>query len=292
MSNRSQRHPNLRTILLFAILFAFAVSAHSELVKLQMRNQLEATAELLQGREEGKVLLVLHGFLQTRGFFTVHQLAEALHDMGHTVLLPNLTLGINHRRQSLACEAIHTHSVEQDREEIALWIDWLHHHSGKPVRLIGHSQGCVMGLAYLANNSQALVEQAIFISLLAFAQGPVAKETPEDLRLAARQMESRDHALTKYRLAFCDEYVTSPEKYLSYVKWNSDMVLQALKTSPVKPLIILGGNDRRLGDGWKARLSRSGTEVIEIAGANHFFDHEYEFDLVDTIGELLQRPPL
>lgn len=69
------------------------------------------------------------------------------------------------------------------------------------------------------------------------------------------------------------------------------MTLQTPMTSPVTPLMILGGNDRRPGDDLQARLGRSGTEVIEIAGVNHLFDDEYGFDLVDTVGELRQRPP-
>jgi len=290
MAPRSQRSPVLGTIVLFAVLFAFAGGSAGEIVTLRMDNHLEATAELLRGREEGKALLIVHGFLQTRDFFTVRQLAEALHDMGHTVLLPNLTLGINHRRQSLACEAIHTHTMEQDMVEIGLWLDWLRHHSGKQVTLIGHSQGSLAGLAYLAESPQAPVEQVILISLVAFAQGPIAKETPEDLQRATRQLASHENTVTNYRLAFCDEYVTSPESYLSYVKWNRAMALGALNKMPFKPLVVLGSNDQRLGDDWVALLKRAGTEVIEIAGANHFFDHEHEFDLMDTIGELLQRP--
>jgi pimeloyl-ACP methyl ester carboxylesterase len=250
MSPRNQRGPKPSTILLFAILLMFTASSWGEIVRLQMRNGLEATAELLQGRAEGKVVLIVHGFLQTRDFFTVRQLAEALHDMGHTVLLPNLTLGINHRRQSLACEAIHTHSMGQDTAEIALWIDWLHHRSGREITLIGHSLGSLMGLAYLAENTEAPVAQVILVSLLSFGQGPIAKETPEDLRRATLQIESHDDALTNYHLAFCDEYVTKPEKYLSYVRWNSQKALQALKASPIKAQIVLGGEDRRLGEDW------------------------------------------
>ena len=33
----------------------------------------------------------------------------------------------------------------------------------------------------------------------------------------------------------------------------------------------------------------AGANIVEIEGANHFFDHEFEFDLMDTIAELLQN---
>ena len=49
------------------------------------------------------------------------------------------------RNVTPACKAIHTHSMEQDRAAIALWIDRLQHHSGQPVRLIGHGRGCLIG---------------------------------------------------------------------------------------------------------------------------------------------------
>ncbi len=261
----------------------------SEIVELQLPSGMQATAQLLKGEEDKQAVMILHGFLQTRDFFTVRRLGEALHDMGHTVLIPNLSLGIDNRRQSLACEAIHTHSLTGDIKEIGFWVDWLHQRSGKAVTLLGHSVGSLELLAYLSDEPAPPVGQAILISLIAFAQGPIAKENEAERQRALQQLSDGSKELSHYRLAFCDNYTTTPENYLSYLEWNGNKTLENLNNLPVKPTILLGGEDQRLGGDWLPLLRQAGTKVIEIPGANHFFDHEYEFDLMDKVQEILER---
>ena len=278
----------LRLLWLLLILLT-ANPVVAETVRIQVGDRLEATAELLQGNPDLQPLLILHGFLQTADFFTVRRLGEALNDAGYTVLLPTLTLGINLRRQSLACEAIHSHSMTQDVAEISRWVDWLHHRTGKPVTLIGHSAGSLMLLAYLEGRADPPVSQTLMISLVPFLQGPIAKERETDRTRALQQQSIDPDAITSYPLAFCDSYVTTAGDYLSYLDWDGKKSLDSLNKLTHKPIVILGGRDQRLGSDWMPRLKQAGVEVIEIPGANHFFNNEYEFDLVDTISDLLQR---
>ncbi len=268
-------------------LLLFVPPSKGEIIRLESPAGFTATAELLPGDENKKVALIQHGFLQTRNFFTVQRLAETLHDQGYTLLLPNLTLGIDHRNQSLACEAIHTHSMQQDIAEIGIWIDWLHRRSGKPVTLIGHSAGSLSLFAYLANEPSPPVNQVILISLIPFAQGPIAKEKETDRQRALQHLAAGSETISSYPIAFCDSYHTSAKNYLSYLEWNGIKTLKNLNKLNIKPTILLGGEDRRLGDDWLPALKQAGAEVIQIPGANHFFDHEYEFDLMDTVLELL-----
>jgi len=205
------------------------------------------------------------------------------------VLLPNLTLGVDDRRQSLACEAIHTHSLPQDVAEIETWVDWLNRTTGKPVSLIGHSAGSLELLAYLAGHPASDVDHAILVSLVAFAQGPIAKENEEDRQRALAGLESGKEELSEFRLAFCDNYTTTAGNYLSYVTWDGKKTIEKLNNLPTSPIVILGGEDRRLGENWLPTLRQAGLEVILIPGANHFFDHEHEFDLMDTVLELLEH---
>lgn len=287
----SIRFPNLCVLRSTLLLLSLSITntVCGETIRQPVDSGLEATAELLEGKIGSKPLLIIHGFLQTWDFFTVRRLAEALNDEGYTVLLPNLTLGINHRRQSLACEAIHTHSMEQDVNEISTWVDWLHQRSGQPVTLIGHSAGSLMLLAYLDGEPTPPVEQTLLVSLVAFAQGPIAKESEADYQRALRQLATDPDAVSSYPLAFCDTYTTTPAHYLSYLNWNGKKTLDSLNKLPLKPTVILGGKDQRLGSDWAPLISEAGAEVIQIEGANHFFNYEYEFSLVDTISELLQH---
>ncbi|MCU7916037.1 MAG: alpha/beta hydrolase, partial [Candidatus Thiodiazotropha sp. (ex Gloverina cf. vestifex)] len=229
---------------------------------------MKRSAELLPGQEEGKTILILHGFLQTRDFFTVRRLADALNDEGHTILLPNLALGINHRRQSLACEAIHAHSLEQDVREIAQWVEWLHKYQVKPVTIIGHSAGSLLLLAYLTGAPEAPIEDALLISLIPFAQGPIAKESEADRLNATNQLEKNSREVSSYPLAFCDKFMTTAGNYLSYVNWNSEKSLVSLKKLSFKPMVILGGQDKRLGDDWLPRLKQACRYLVKDFGTS------------------------
>ncbi|MES9992843.1 MAG: hypothetical protein ABW098_12865 [Candidatus Thiodiazotropha sp.] len=161
-----------------------------------MESGLTINAEYLDNESQAPAILILHGFLQTRDSFTLRRLGKALHEAGYRILLPNLSLGINDRRQSLACEAIHNHPMEQDTKEIA---------------------------------------------------------------------------------------------YLSYLAWDQQRVLQAVSTIKPEPTIIFGGDDNRLTPEWKPQLQTLRADIIEIDGANHFFDHTHEFDLLDSIEQSLKK---
>ena len=88
---------------------------------------------------------------------------------------------------------------------------------------------------------------------------------------------SGKEVLSEFRLAFCDEYTTTAGNYLSYVDWNGKKTIEMLNNLSISPIVILGGEDRRLGEDWLPSLRQAGLKVILIPGANHFFDHEHEF---------------
>ncbi|MEW8507142.1 MAG: alpha/beta fold hydrolase [Candidatus Thiodiazotropha sp.] len=263
--------------------------AQGEIVHQQLESGIAVNAEYLDTDDQAPPILILHGFLQTRDFFTVRRLGEALHEAGYRILLPNLSLGINNRRQSLACEAIHNHSMEQDTDEIALWVEWLQKKTGEPITLIGHSSGSLNLLAYLDRFRDSPVAQSLLISLIAFGQGPIAKESLEEKRRAETDLLKSKDTISRYRLAYCDHYASTAGFYLSYLAWDPQRVLQAISDMNSKPTIIFGGDDNRLSPDWKPRLQSLGTHIVEIDGANHFFDHSHEFDLLDSIEQSLQK---
>jgi pimeloyl-ACP methyl ester carboxylesterase len=288
MSTSMLSHALLGT-LIFGWLLLVTHSTSGEIIVKRQDNGLLATAQLMQGDANKKAVILLHSFLQTRDFFTVRRLAEALHDTGHTVLLPNLTLGIDRRLQSLACEAIHTHSMEQDTVEIDFWTNWLHQQSGQKVTLIGHSVGSLELLAYLSKESDPPVNSTILISLIPFAQGSITKENETQRQQALQQLAHGQNSISTYGLAYCNSYTTTPENYLSYMAWNGNKTLENLSKLKINSTIVLGGEDQRLEHDWRFALKQAGAEVVEIPGANHFFDHEHEFDLLDNVLERLKQ---
>jgi alpha-beta hydrolase superfamily lysophospholipase len=252
-------------------------------MELPLSAGLVAEADYWPGQADLPAVLILHGFLQTRGFPTVRRLAEALADEGFSVLTPTLSLGLSRRRQSVACEAIHSHSMDHDVAELRAWTQWLIERTGKPPVLIGHSTGGIKLAALLDAHRDLRVERAVLISLAYFGevQGP---DQLRALRARATADLARDaEALHPYALAYCERYVTTPGNLLSYLSWDKQRLKRALTASAVPVSVIYGGSDKRVDTGWLVELEAGKVPVRRVAGANHFFDLAHEFELLDEV---------
>jgi len=277
--------------LFIAIYLAFLTSyAQAEKVQLSIHKNIIANADYYEGDNNRSAILIIHGFLQTNNFYTVRRLFDALAESGHSVLSPNLSLGISNRKKSLACEAIHTHTIEDDAKEIALWVEWLFQKTHKPVILIAHSAGSLSALAYLSSVSNATVQKAILISLYTFGPGAAAYETELDQFKAREALRNNDQQLHEFGLSFCKKYVSSAKHYLSYYNWSSAKVNEALQKpllNRISKTVIIGSSDKKINRPWVNTLKRQQINFIEVEGANHFFDQQHEFDLLDAIEDLL-----
>lgn len=266
---------------------ATAIHAGSARIELQMPGGVIGEAEYWPGEADKPAVLILHGFLQTRDFATVRRLAEALADEGYSVLTPTLTLGLSRRRQSLACEAIHTHSIQQDLFELRAWTAWLEERTAKSPVLIGHSTGAIQLAALLDGHRDVSVERAIFIGLSHFGDEDGPEPTAELRAHAERQAASGDQALHAYPLNYCRRYVTTAANLLSYLAWGKER-LQSMLRDAVTPLtLIYGDHDDRIDRRWLESLEEGGVVLRPIAGADHFFDLAHEFDLLDEVISVL-----
>jgi len=243
-----------------------------------------ATADYWPGAADKPAILILHGFLLTRDFPTVQRLDESLADEGYSVLAPTLTLGVNRRLQSMACEAIHTHSMNQDVDELLAWTRWLHTRTGKKPVLIGHSAGGVQLAALLEAHPGLEIDRVILVSLTYFADiDGVA--TVQELRARAeadRQADAED-LVQDYALNYCRRYVTTPEGLLSYLAWDAERLKRALLQASLPVTVIYGEEDARIDKDWLNVIREGGIEVRPVAGADHFFDLAHEFDLLDEV---------
>jgi pimeloyl-ACP methyl ester carboxylesterase len=268
-------------VLLFGLLVLAGTPARAEIVHLTLPSKLVAQGEFRPGDPAKPAVLLLHGFLQTQNFPTIHRLVEALSDEGYTVLAPTLSLGIPHRSQSVACEAIHTHTVAQGAEEIDAWVKWLTTKSPGKVVLAGHSIGNIYNLAYLASYPSARVVKLIGISIV---EGrlkigePARAGLVRDLRKVA-QVDKRKPV--EHQFSFCQRFNATRESLLSYLEWGPDKILTAVRKTRLPITMIMGSKDDRLGTDWLDRLKKTPAKVIIIPGANHFMDGQHEFDLVD-----------
>lgn len=265
---------------LFCLLVSLSpAAAHAVIVQLEVRPAIPASAEYLSGQRDKPAVLLLHGFLQTREFPTIATLAQGLHSAGYTVLTPTLSLGIPYRQQSLPCEAVHTHSLDDDVAEIAHWLNWLKSQDHRSIVLLGHSFGSLQLLAYLTAGPDAAVKAFIGASL---AEAQIGTTPRADLvaRLES-QIPGTRRALVTERLAYCSKYLSTPQALLSYVRWDQAHTLAALKHSPVEVRLIMGDADYMLERSWLKALKHVRVPMVIVKGANHFMDGEHESDLLD-----------
>lgn len=269
-------------LLLMAICLLW-LPAKADRVELTLPNQLVARAEFREGHPGKPAVVLMHGFLQTHDFPVIHRLTEHLGGAGYTVLAPTLTLGISARRQSLACEALHTHTQEDAIRELDAWMKWLKARRVQSVILIGHSFGSMQALAYTAEMHNPMVKKLIGISII---EGrPIGRNGKEVL--PARGNGKSDGIVTQ-AFSFCQKFRASPSTLESYLAWTPRRILNEVDRSRLPITFIMGDRDDRLGPHWIAQLQKTRAKVRIIPGANHFMDGEYEFDLLDRVSEELK----
>ena len=279
----------MRLYLICLLMSVLSVAAHAAIVHQEMRPGIPANAEYLIGERSKPAVLLLHGFLQTREFTTVTTLARGLQDAGYTVLSPTLSLNIPNRTQSLACEAVHKHGMEDDVAEIGRWVGWLKSHGHRSIVLVGHSFGSLQLLAYLGAHPDPAVKAYIGASLI---EAQIGKESRSALiSTLERRIQNGQRALVTEPLSFCKEYSSTPEGLLSYVRWDQTRVLTTLKRAPVRIQLIMGDADSVLGNGWLKALQNIRIPMVIVHGGSHFMDGEHEFDLLDHTLKFLETIP-
>jgi len=277
----------MRAFLICLLLTALPAWAQGAIVELEMRPGISASAEYLAGQRNKPAVLLLHGFLQTREFPTVTTLARGLHDAGFSVLSPTLSLGVPARKQSLACEAVHRHSLDDDIAEIARWVNWLKSRGHRSIVLVGHSFGSLQLLAYLEAHPDKAVRSFIGASLI-----EAQVDTPSRPSLVTElesQASNNQRTLVTHTLSYCRKYTSPPGDLLTYVRWDQSRTLAALKASPVNVQLIMGDQDEMLGRDWIKALKHIQTPMVIVTGANHFMDGEHEFDLMEHTLNYLER---
>jgi pimeloyl-ACP methyl ester carboxylesterase len=265
------------------VLLSVSLSLQAEEIQLKMPNGLMANADFSQGAEEQPVVIILHGFLQTYEFPTVARLANSLREEEFTVLSPSLTLGIDHRKQSLSCEAIHNHNMADDAQEVGAWVKWLHEQTGQPVTLIGHSIGSLNLLGFMLTEPSEQVERLVLISLLNLDEDKISHNTETSYQRALDNQARGKRGLANYSLSFCERYPSEVDDFLSYRSWTTDRTITALQTVNLPTYIILGSKDERMTAKWRSELATTPAEIVLVEGAGHFFDTQYEFDLLDEV---------
>ncbi len=273
---------------LICFLLLAPAMVRAEVVTLEGKGFPSARAEYRPGRAAAPAVLILHGFLQTHEFGTVHRMVEGLSGEGYTVLAPSLTLGVPYRQKSLPCEAIHKHRFTDAYAELDAWLTWLQERHRGPIALIGHSFGSAVLIGYLQQARPAQVRKFIAVSLTEARTRKPEREI-QALRQELRQRVARgDRALMTLPLSYCQRYTAPPAALLSYLDWDTNRILTALRQLKLDRVMIMGGGDDLIAPDWIDRLRRAG-RVHVVEGANHFLDGMHEFELLDLLLQELRN---
>lgn len=256
--------------------------AQADIVTLAVDGKLTARAEYLAGKPDKPAVLMLHGFLQTHEFPTTQRLANNLASEGYTVLSPTLSLNIPNRRQSLSCEAIHTHTLDGGLRELRVWLDWLKKRH-KTVVLIGHSFGSVYLLAYLQAHPDPTVRKLIGVSIIEGRLHSGEQKREQIVRQLRSVARSQHPAMIKQQFTFCKQLQGTPQSLLSYLEWSPDRILATINRVQVPMTFIVGSEDDLFGPDWIDRLRLTRAKVVLVQGADHFMDGEHEFTLLDDV---------
>lgn len=279
---------NVYLLLLFAGLCLIPSISRSQIVDFNITSKITATADYREGKAGFPAVILIHGFLQTRESPTIRRLADELANSGYTTLSPTLTLGITKRAQSSGCEAIHKHTMEDDRREISLWVEWLISKNQKNVVLIGHSRADNAILSYLNENPDPAVKKGILISLTDEDFPRAAQDRQKMVVFAKQNLKNTVKTLAPYKISFCDKYMATPESYLSFFGYSRNFVLNSIRNSKKPIEVILGDKDDRMMKDWPDRIKESGASITVINDANHFFSDQAEFELNDVVTKSLR----
>lgn len=274
---------------LLSIVWLLCAPAWADTVELTLPNKLVARAEFRPGAADKPAILLIHGFLQTHDFPLIHRLTDSLNGAGYTVLAPTLTLGISSRKQSLACEALNTHTQGDAMDEIRAWVDWMKAKKIDSIVMMGHSFGSMEALAYAVDRRDPAIKKIIGVSIMEGRLAVVGREKEKQIDNLRKLSASGSRQIVTQAFSFCQKYQASPRGLLSYLEWTPEKILREVNKSRLPITFIMGGKDDRLGPGWIEKLAKTRARLHIIKGANHFMDGEYEFDLQDLVLEELKQ---
>lgn len=273
-------------------LFLLSTPAHAETIEARLSSGIIATADFHPGVPAQAAVLLIHGFLQTQHSQPISTLASNLASKGYSTLSPTISLGINRRKQSMPCEMVHTHFINDDSAEINYWVSWLANKGYKNIVLVGFSStGNVEVLLHNTQGSHPAVSKSILISM-----NPVAISQAELKKARAANVSHLEKSKQPnvYSVGYCRKnFFATQASYLSYAQYHEANMLALISQNTIPTDYIFGSADTILPNNWIAQIKalKPHSKIIVIEKANHFFDGEFEFDLAEKVEQSLKSPP-
>jgi len=283
-----KRRPAI-AVLLYLLLLPLPAAAES--LEIKLPTGITVLAEYHSGLPSMPAVLLLHGFQQIHQSEPMNSLASNLASKGYTVLSPTISLGVNKRRQSMACEAVHTYTYKEEVAEIAYWMNWLSNKGYKTIIPAGFSSTGNLGLLiYNAQGSHPAIKKIILVS-----PNPTFFDLAERQKIRTAKntkQAASSRKLGAFTLGYCkNNYFSTSASYQSYSQYDDTKFLELIRQSPVPLELILGSSDTVLPASWLTQLKalKSPARTTIIDQANHFFADTAEFDLTEVVENILKN---
>jgi esterase/lipase len=253
-------------------------------------NNITANADYREGNAQKPAVLILHGFMTTYNLNIVQFIANELESHGYTILAPTLSLKINNRQSGASCDAIHTHTMETDVEEVLWWLNWLRSKTNKDIIVIGHSTGSLQLAIALSRSPPSYVKKAILTAPAYLSGKPFPQDIEKkEIALANGLKSKNDISLNKYHLSFCKGNFVAPYNvFLSYKFWTADRLIETIQNIKIDHTIILAGADTRFLPNLYRKLEQTKVKIVTIDGSNHFFSSPHELEFLELISNELE----
>ena len=256
-----------------------------EMVRARVAPGLTALARYHAGPMRQPAVLLVHGFLDSGEAHPAATLGRGLSRDGIAVLAPTLTLGIERRRQRLACEALQLHDLPQAAAEIAVWIDWLLARGYQRIVPVTFGTGLLPVVEYLERHPSGRVGGVLAL-VPPDPDQPWGAPEMRRLREQARQaLAAGDRKIGEFRLEACREYRAPPAAFLSYARWDREALLRRLRTLRL-PLRVVAGES--VDPTWEAALRAAGIDVQNLPETRVLRDPDRFDSLVQLVGGMLR----
>jgi pimeloyl-ACP methyl ester carboxylesterase len=286
------------------LMLAMAVHPSAPAQEVSIEHQgitLNARLERAQGWPLGPVILMTHGTLAHNRMEIMAAIQELFTDAGLSSLAINLSLSVDDRHGTFACETPHAHRDSDALDEIGLWLDWLKTQGAERVVLLGHSRGGNQTARFAAERDAAQIAAVVLIAPSTWEVDKVANGYQErfGVPLSMRLEEARDLVaagkpeawLEQTGFLYCAGAKVTAGTFLDYYQPNERRDTPSVLPAIRKPTIVFAGSADKVVQGLPARVSPIADgeqlKLVVLDGADHFFRDLYAEEIVETVVEYL-----
>ncbi len=288
---------------LLGVFFSYAVEA-APVEEVTIEHQgitLNARLAHTKGWPRGPVVLMIHGTFAHNQMEIMATIQELLVDAGMSALAINLSLSVDDRHGTFACETPHAHRDSDALDEIGLWLDWLETRGAERVVLLGHSRSGNQIARFVAERDTPQVAALVLIAPSTWDAASEANGYQErfGVPLSMRLEEAGELVaagkpgawLEQTGFIFCAGAKVTAATFLDYYEPNERRDTPSVLPALHKPTIVFAGSEDKVNPPLEAKAAAVAdgekVKLFVIDGADHFFRDLYAEELVEIIVEEL-----